>query len=155
MTVTVTIIPPYNKQEETLLINYMERSYNDIKADSHDVEAHCKYSMVKLDGEITTRAYFRDYAKAVSFCKKYMRDSEEVVKVDDRTGLTNEQENWYSTIIKTKRSILGTPVNVKICPECGATLPEGTRKSYCDNKCRFRYNNRKQKLKKLQQPIDK
>lgn len=148
MTVTVTIIPPYAKQEETLLINTMQRSYNDIKADSHDMEAHCKYSIVTLDGEITTRAYFRDYVQAVVFCKQYMRDSEEVVKVDDRTGLTNNQENWYSNIIKAKRAVLGVPVNTKTCPECGATLPEGTRKSYCDNKCRYRYNNKKKKLQK-------
>lgn len=159
MTLVVTIIPAQGKtQPETLFINFSTRSYDDIQDCSISYEEHCKYMGINLDGEFTTRVFFREYKDAVRWCKNYIRESENIVKVDDNTGLTNNQENWYNTVIKTHSQVLmdNDPDNYAVCHYCGFAFhvnPSYPKKKFCCNQHRNNFN--KNKLKNHKQPIDK
>lgn len=149
MTVTVTIIPENGKnQPETLFINFIQREYTNIQDASYSKEEKCKYSYITLDGELTTRAYFPDYPSAVKWCKTYIRESDYVVKVDDNTGLTNNQENWYANVIKTKATLLVEefPENYGQCLYCKQAFIKDhkhpNKKKFCNETHRSNYNSR-------------
>lgn len=163
MTVTVTIIPEYKQQPETLFINFIERKYNDIKDCTHSKAEKCKYTYITLDGELTTRAFFPDYPSAVKWCKTYIRESDYIVKVDDNTGLTNNQENWYANVIKTKASILveefpDTYGQCLYCKQAFIKDPKHPNKrKFCNETHRTNYGSRlyrENKKKKSQQTLD-
>lgn len=163
MTVTVTIIPEYKQQPETLFINFIERKYNDIKDCTHSQAEKCKYTYITLDGELTTRAFFPDYPSAVKWCKTYIRESDYIVKVDDNTGLTNNQENWYSNVIKTKATLLveefpDTYGQCLYCKQAFIKDPKHPNKrKFCNETHRSNYGSRlyrENKKKKSQQTID-
>lgn len=157
MTVTVTIIPENGKnQPETLFINFIKRGYNDIQETTYSKEDKCKYTYITLDGECTTRAFFPDYPSAVKWCKKYIRESDYIVKVDDNTGLTNNQENWYSNVIKTKAYFLTQeyPETYAQCPYCKQAFTRDPKhpnqKKFCNETHQSNYNSRiyREKVKK-------
>lgn len=164
MAVAVTIIPQYKQQPETLFINFIERKYTDINDCTHSTEEKCKYTSVTLDGELTTRVFFPDYPRAVKWCKTYIRESEYVVKVDDNTGLTNNQENWYANIIKTKATLLVEefPETYGQCLYCKQAFIKDpkhpNKRKFCNETHRTNYGSRlyrENKKKKSQQTIDK
>lgn len=157
MTVTVTIIPENGKnQPETLFINFIQREYTNIKDASYSKEEKCKYTYITLEGECTTRTYFPDYPSAVKWCKNYIRESDYIVKVDDNTGLTNNQENWYANVIKTKASYLVAehPELYKQCPYCEQAFfinpKRPKQKKFCNETHQSNYNSRiyRERLKK-------
>ena len=164
MAVTVTIIPEYKQQPETLFINFIERKYTDINDCTHSTTEKCKYTYITLDGELTTRAFFPDYPSAVKWCKTYIRESDYVVKVDDNTGLTNNQENWYANVIKAKASILVEefPEIYGQCLYCNQSFIKDpkhpNKRKFCNNTHQTNYNSRvyrENKKKKSQQTLDK
>lgn len=163
MTVTVTIIPEYKQQPETLFINFIERKYNDIKDATHSKEEKCKYTYITLDGELTTRVFFPDYPSAVKWCKTYIRESDYIVKVDDNTGLTNNQENWYANVIKTKATLLveELPYTYGQCLYCKQAFIKDpkhpNKRKFCNETHRTNYGSRlyrENKKKKSQQNLD-
>lgn len=163
MTVTVTIIPEYKQQPETLFINFIERKYNDIKDATHSQAEKCKYTTITLDGELTTRVFFPDYPSAVKWCKTYIRESDYIVKVDDNTGLTNNQENWYANVIKTKATLLvdefpDTYLQCLYCKQAFIKDPKHPNKrKFCNETHRSNYGSRlyrENKKKKSQQNLD-
>lgn len=163
MTFVVTIIPEQgNTAPETLFINHSSREYNDIKDCSVSYEEHCKYMSITLDGEITTRIFFRTYSEVVKWCKAYIREAENIVKVDDNTGATNNQENWYSNVIKTKAEIIAQadPDNYAVCPYCKMAFKrKGDMKKFCSAQHKTNYNlaklRAKRKAEKEQHSLDK
>lgn len=164
MTVTVTIIPEYKQQPETLFIMFIGRNYNDIKEAIHSQAEKCKYTYITLDGEVTTRVYFPDYPSAVKWCKTYIRESDYVVKVDDNTGLTNNQENWYANVIKTKATLLVEefPETYGQCLYCKQAFIKDpkhpNKRKFCNETHRTNYGSRiyrENKKKKSQQTLDK
>lgn len=162
MTFVVTIIPEQGATPETLFINHSSRNYDDIKDCSISYTEHCKYMSITLDGEITTRVFFRTYSEVVKWCKTYIRESENIVKVDDNTGATSNQENWYSNVIKTKAEMIAQydPENYGFCLYCkNAFKIKSNRKKFCSNQHKTNYHLAKLRVKKKaekeQQTLDK
>lgn len=162
MTIAVTIIPEKGKQPETLFINYVQRPYESIDDANHSTTEKCKYAPIILDGEQTTRVYFATYPLAVKWCKTYIRESDYVVKVDDNTGLTNNQENWYSNVIKTKATLLGEefPDTYGQCLYCKQAFIKDpkhpNKRKFCNETHRTNYGSRlyrENKKKKSQQTL--
>lgn len=160
MTIAVTIIPEKGQQPETLFINYVQRPYTSIDDANHSTTEKCKYAPIILDGEQTTRVYFANYPLAVKWCKTYIRESDYIVKVDDNTGLTNNQENWYANVIRIKAGTLEQeyPDVYQTCPYCGNAFFKTTknpRKKYCSEQHRKNHNSLINKAKKRKQVLDK
>lgn len=164
MALAVTIIPEYKQQPETLFINFIERKYTNINDCTHSTEEKCKYTYITIDGELTTRVYFPDYPSAVKWCKTYIRESDYIVKVDDNTGLTNNQENWYANVIKTKASLLVEeyPETYGQCLYCKQSFIKDpkhpNKRKFCNETHRNNYGSRlyrENKKKKSQQTLDK